>query len=433
MIPFQPPRHSIPRRQFLEIGSLSVLGLTLADWLRAQDRPRPPRAVILMYLPGGLSHFETYDPKPDAPDVFHGPLGTIRTKVPGLHLGEMLPEQAKVADKLVVIRSLHHRSGDHPAAMHLWKTGHRGGEEPNREARHPSAAAIAARLCGKRRDLPGAVVVNHDATHYDGAVYLGPAAQPLGINLDYQTLTPVTEGLRLPAGVTLPRFTDRRELLRRLDTLQHDLDRQAQMAAVDSFRQQALELVLGDAARRALDLEREDPRTRDRYGRTYFGQMTLLARRLVEAGVPFVTVNRGGNVFDHHERIVPLLREHLPPVDRAVAALIGDLDQRGLLNDVLVCLLTDFGRDQMNAIGGRHHWPECGSAMLAGGGLRGGQVVGASDRHGRFPAETPLQPADVLTMIYRHLGIPLDSEFTDYSGRPVPINNGGQLIKQLLE
>ncbi|CEF49052.1 unnamed protein product [uncultured bacterium] len=425
------------RRSFLEMGAGSVLGLGLADLLRGRALAHAgsgEKAVILLYLPGGLSHCESYDPKPDAPDVFRGPFGTIRTNVPGIHFGEMLPEQAKVADKMIVVRSLHHRVGDHTAAMHYWKTGYQGVSDSSRHARNPSVGAIVGHVkAGRQRDLPASVVLPYSAeTTYDGPTYLGAAAQPLTVNVNYLTLTAVTGSFRLCPGVTVPRFQERGELLAQFNTARRDLDSRGQMAALDTFQRQASEMVLGNAVHRALDLNREDLRMRDRYGRTYFGQSVLLARRLVEAGVPCVTVNAGANVFDHHERIVPLLNETLPPVDLAVAALLSDLEQRGLLDQVLVCLLTDFGRDQMNNIAGRHHWPDCGSAVFAGGGLRGGQVVGASDRHGRFPTQTPLQPPDVLTMIYRHLDISLDLQFYDFSGRPIPINNGGRPIAQLV-
>ena len=429
---------SFSRRRFLEVGGVSLLGLGLPDWLRARaqagEQSAPARAVIFMYLQGGLSPYETYDPKPDAPDVWRGPFATIRTKVPGIHFGEMIPEQAKVADKMVVLRSLHHRYGDHPAAVHLWKTGYPGAKEPDRQAMHPSVAAVAAKvLSDKRRDLPASVIVPYsNPTTYDGPVYLGAEGQPLTVDLNLTSLLAVTDSFRLPRGVTPETFENRRQLLRQFDTMRRDLDWHNQMPAVDTFRQKAFDLVLGDTAQRALDLTQENDRIRDRYGRNFYGQATLLARRLVEAGVPFVTVNSGGNVFDHHERLVELMRKELPPVDQAVAALINDLDQRGLLEHVLVCVLTDFGRDQMNNIAGRHHWADCGCAMLAGGGLRLGQIVGASDRNGRYPVETPLQPADVLAVIYHHLGIPLDTSFPDFTGRPIAVNNGGQLIRQVL-
>jgi uncharacterized protein (DUF1501 family) len=431
------PRN-LDRRSFLEMGAASVLGLGLADLARAQASPRPAskeRAVILIYLGGGASQYETYDPKPSAPDEFRGPFGTIRTNVPGTVFGELLPEQAKVADKLAVLRSLHHRFGDHNAAIHLWKTGYPGAlESEGRIDRHPATgAAVAHARSGQRRDLPAYVVLNsRDYAPSDGAVYLGAAASPLCVPVDHTTLAARTDALQLARGTTRAGLEGRMALLRNFDTLRRDLDRSGQMADLDAFQHRALDLVLGETAQRALDLGHEPSRLRERYGRTVPGQSLLLARRLVEAGVPFVTINHGGNRWDHHERLVPLMRDELPPVDRAVAALVSDLNERGLLDRVLVVLLTDFGRDRMNTIAGRHHWPDCGIAMLAGGGLSLGQVVGASDRRGQFPAQTPLQPPDVLAMLFRHLEVPADAQFSDFSGRPIPVNNGGHLIEQLL-
>ncbi len=441
------------RRTALKTGVLSCLGLSLSDLLRLQAHGaarQNNKSVILMWLDGGPSQLETYDPKPDAPAEYRGPFGTISTNVPGTQICETLPLHAKHADKMSLIRSLHHNNGDHFAAGHWMLTGRFGSTAANKEPMFPSVGSYVARVKGANQPgLPAFVGV--PAAHaiykypgYQGPAYLGSGYGPFQVNMkqkylsaNYKAAIKPPEFLASIGEADQQRSGSRLGLLAELDNLRRDMDQTNAMASMDQFQQQAVDLVFSARARDAFDMEKEDPNLRDRYGRGPWGHYTLMARRLVEAGVSFVTVDMPH--WDNHSKIEEGHGSKLVHVDRAVAALLEDLTARGMFDDVLLVVMGEFGRTpRLNKgqpgipIPGRDHWGNAISAMVAGGGLRGGQVVGATNAKAEHPIERPLKPADLLATIYHVLGIDPTMLFKDYAGRPVPILSEGAPIAELL-
>ncbi len=438
----------LSRRGFLQAGVLGAAGLALPDWLRLKARASESgqaardTAVILIWLDGGPTHLDTYDLKPEAPAEYRGELKPIRTNVPGIDICEYFPEQAKVMDKLAIVRSLHHTTGDHFAAAHWMLTGYFGSTAVKLDAMYPSAGSITAKLRGANRPgLPAYVAVPNAASvglvpGYNGGAYLGTSYNPFQTGSDPNAANFSVRNLTLPGGLTLGQLEDRKRLLGSFDTLRRDVDRSGTLDSLDKFQRDAYEMISGPAARRAFDIGAEDPRLRDRYGRHTWGQSCLLARRLVESGVTFVTVPMAG--WDHHANIFPGMKNLLPRVDRAVAALVRDLSERGLYERVAVCLCGEFGRAPRltNFPGqpgvGRDHWGEAGFVLLGGGGLKTGVTVGATTAKGERPKEHPVSPADMLATLYHVLGIDTKQTFLDRSGRPHPILNGGEAIAELV-
>jgi len=444
----------LPRRDFVKAGLLGVGGLSLADLLRTRAQataagpPSRPKSVILYWIDGGPSHLETYDPKPTAPAEFRGMFGAIDTVVPGIRINELLVEQAKIMDRMSILRSVHHNHGDHFAAAHWMLTGYLGSSAANLDPVNPSVGSIIAKLKGPNASgmpsyvgVPHAMSVGIQPGYFSGA-YLGVAYNPLPSGGDPNDANYKVPNLDLPGGLTIDRLGDRRHLLSTFDRMRRDADKSGLMNGLDSFNQQAFEMVTGEAARRAFNIHEEDPKVRDRYGRDHYGQCALLARRLVEAGVTFVNVHNGG--WDHHWDLESGMKSRLPTMDRAVGTLVADLAERGLLDDTLVVVMGEFSRTpRLNDGGnggpprsmgapGRDHWGNVMSVLIGGGGLKGGQVVGASNSKGESPAERPLLPADVLATIYHVMGIDLHLSFANRAGRPVPINNSGSVITELL-
>lgn len=429
------------RRNFLEIGA-SVLGLSLADVLRlrsaaAADTPststQSKKSVIVFWTHGGLSQQDTYDMKPEAPAEFRGPYNPVRTNVPGIDITERFPCQARVMDKLSIVRSVYHESALHAAAAHWMQTGYSGPTLARNAPQKPSFGSVIARAKGPNRpNVPPYVTIpKSEAFGYQGSVYLGVSHNPFELNADPNSAKFEVPNLTLPTDLSLQDVRLRADLLRQFDTLRRDVDASGTLAGLDSFKTQALELVTGDRVREAFDLNKESAALRDRYGRHLYGQSALLARRLVEAGSTCVTINTG--YWDHHAEILKGMEEHLPPLDAAIAALVEDLSNRGMLDDVVVYCAGEFGRTPMfNGIAGRDHWPSAFSVLFAGGGFKGGRVVGASEPRGGRVRETPVTPLDVLATLYQALGIPLDTHFEDASGRPVSIVGSGKPIKELL-
>ena len=432
----------ISRRSFVQMG-VPALGLTLPGVLRLraasnlQDagsdaRKRRPRSIIVIWTHGGLSQQDTWDMKPDAPREYRGMYRPISTKVPGLQVSERCPEQAKVWDKVALVRSVHHKNGIHAPSAHWMQTGYFGPTLARNAPQKPSFGSVISRALGAREEtMPAYVAVpNAEAFGYQGGVYLGRAYDPFEVGSDPNGKDFKVANLTPPAGLTLASLQSRRRLLKRLDTLRRDLDTHGVAAGLDTFKEQALEIVAGDKVRAAFDLESEDPKLRDRYGRHEFGQSALLARRLVEAGSTCVTVNT--KYWDHHDNIEKGLEDLLPPLDRAIGTLIADLDERGLLDDVLVYCAGEFGRTPLiNGHAGRDHWSNCFSVLFAGGGLQRGAVVGASEERGGEVKERPATPLDVLATIYQVMGIPLDTHYEDSTGRPVSIVGSGKPISEL--
>ncbi|MSR57332.1 MAG: DUF1501 domain-containing protein [Planctomycetaceae bacterium] len=427
----------VTRRNLLQLG-VPFLGLGLADFLRREShaveaaRPTSRKSLIVFWTDGGLSQQDTYDMKPDAPSEYRGAYEPIATAASGIALGERFPRQAKVMDRLALVRSVHHENGIHAPSAHWMQTGYFGPTLARNAAQKPSLGSVVSRSLGSRQPLMPAYVTipKSEAFGYQGAVYLGKAYNPFEVGADPNAADFKVPNLSLPGGLSLRSVESRRALLKTFDTFRREIDRSGAMEGLDTFKSQALEMVAGDRVRAAFDIGSEDPKLRDHYGRHRYGQSALLARRLIEAGARCVNINTGN--WDHHNDIVKGLDEHLPPLDQAIAALVEDLDGRGLLDDVVVYCVGEFGRTpRMNGHAGRDHWSDCFTVMLAGGGIRGGAAVGASEKFGGGVRERLVTPRDLLATIYQILGIPLETHYEDSTGRPVSIVGEGRPIQEL--
>jgi hypothetical protein len=434
----------VTRRSFLQAGALGGLSLAGLSRLRAEEAARPKdAAVILFWLSGGPGHMETWDPKPDAVAQYRGPFGAIRTSVPGVQFGELLPESARIMDRLAVLRSVNHGTGDHTKANHWMLTGFEG---PNFNApdfkvqRRPSMGSAVAKLrASNRPGLPPYVAVPHlrggtdNFFHY--AAYLGAGANPFIVESDPNTPEFRVKNLALSGDMSFRRLEDRREILDSMDDLRRAADGRTE--EMDEHYQRAFDLLGSRQVTAAFDIRSEPDRVRDRYGRHTFGQSALLARRLVEAGVPFVTVNCVP--WDHHGTAGRLPtaeggKQLIPPLDRAVAALVEDLSQRGLYDKTLVVAMGEFGRTpRMNAEGGRDHWGDVFSVLMGCGSMKMGQAVGKSNARGEYVKDRPITPQDVTATVFHHLGIDAAKvSFTDGTGRPIYLVENGRPIRELV-
>ena len=427
----------LTRRSLLQIGA-PLLGLGLSDLLRCEARAAESgtaasqKSIIVFWTDGGLSQQDTYDVKPDAPSEYRGSYRSIPTNLPGLQLGERLPVQSASMDKLSIIRSVHHENGIHAPSAHWMQTGYFGPTLARNAAQKPSFGSVISRSLGTRQaPMPAYVTIpKSEAFGYQGAVYLGKAFNPFEVGADPNATNFQVPNLSLPGGLSSRSVNSRRTLLKTFDTLRRDLDESGGMEGLDSFKRQALEMVAGDQMRAAFDLTEEDPRLRDRYGRHRYGQSALLARRLVQAGARCININTGN--WDHHNDITKGLDDHLPPLDRAIGTLVEDLAQRGMLDEVLVFCVGEFGRTpRMNGHAGRDHWADCFSVLLAGGGIQGGRVIGASEKWGGGVHERLVTPQDLLATVYQTLGTSLDTHYDDVSGRPTSIVGSGRPIDEL--
>ena len=438
----------VTRRSFLQAGVLGLGGLALPELLRLRaegavaDAGRG-RSVILFWLSGGPGPMETWDPKPDAPSGFRGPCGAIATRLPGVHLGALLPEQAQRLDQLAIVRTVHHGSGDHTKSNHWMLTGYEGpafNASDNKVQRKPALGAAVARLVGPRRPgLPPYVAVPHlrggtdNFFHY--AAYLGGEASPFVVESDPNDPAFRVKNLTLPPGLSPARLADRRRILQTLDGLRHAAD--PALRDLDAYSARAFEMITGAATAAAFDVAAEPPAVRDRYGRHTFGQSALLARRLVEAGTPFVTVNCVP--WDHHGTAPQLKTEEgaktlIPPLDRALGALVDDLIDRGLYDSTLLVAMGEFGRTpRMNKDAGRDHWGHAFSVLFGCGSMRMGQVIGRSSDRGEHVVDRPVRPQDVAATVYHHLGIDARTvTFADRAGRPTYLIEDGAPIRELV-
>jgi hypothetical protein len=418
------------RRWFLKAG-LGALALPAL----AHAATRPKTSVILFWLSGGLSHIDSWDPKPTAPAEIRGPFGTIATRVPGVRVCEHLPLQARIMDKLTIVRSVDCKASDHtPITMQAGNPLARRTNDGKDGAGYPSMGSVAARFRGPISPSLPAFVGLADSWKADvwGAGHMGSAYEPIKGN-------ELAGRMALPDGVTVPRLADRDELRRRFDGFRRHFDHSDTASRMDGHARQALDMVVSGKAQKAFRLDDEPARLRDAYGRDSIGEKALLARRLVEAGTTFVLVSGAWGYFDHHGDdvkwggIVKGLKPLLPRIDRVIHALVTDLQARGLLDSTLVMMTTEFGRGPViNKNAGRDHWTNCMSLLLAGGGLRHGQATGSTDSKGYAIKDRRVGPSDIAATVFRHLGIPLHASWQDPQGRPVPIvTEDGQPIREL--
>jgi hypothetical protein len=427
----------VTRRDCVRFAGLSLFGLALPDLFRlravaARESTSRAKSCILLWLDGGPSHLEMFDLKPNAPAEVRGPFQPIATKVPGIQISELLPQSAAITDKIAIVRSLTSPLGEHGLANHYLLTGYK----PSPVLQYPSYGSVLAHTRSEQSLLPTYIAIP-EARSSLGAGFLGNANEPFATGGDPSKPGFQVRDLDFFPGVTEQRINRRREYLAEFDRAQAKI---ADNATNEPAFEQAFRLVTSQAAKKAFDLQAEAAEVRARYGPRMFGQSCLLARRLVEAGVPFVSVLNTG--WDTHDGLVLQLRDGysgaktgvglLPTFDQAFAALITDLQDRGLLDETLVIAMGEFGRTpKLNNRAGRDHWPRVFSAVLAGGGIRGGQVIGSSDRVGESPADNPVTPGDLARTIYTLLGVDPDRELHTSDGRPVQINQGGKLIREL--
>ena len=425
------------RRSFLRIGFAGLGGLTLPQILRARaeaarsGESASRTSVIFLELAGGPSQFETYDPKPEAPSEYRGPFGIVRTNIPGVLFSELMAEQAKVMDKLAIVRSIRHDRNSHDPSSHLSQTGHYKNGAKGGPNEFPCIGAVTAKVRGPNaRGLPAYVAIPK-VMRNGRAAFLGNSCEPFETLRDPNRAGFEVKNLTLGRGLNLQRLTSRRALHEALDAPRRVVDRSGAAEAIDKFTREAFDLITGDRARRAFDIEEEDERQRDRYGRNSVGQSLLLARRLVESGITFVTVRVTG--WDDHNKIAERMKNKGPAYDRGVAALVSDIYERGLDKDVLVVAMGEFGRTpRVNKTAGRDHWGALMSVLLSGGGLRVGQVVGASNRKGEVPVEAVYRPEHVVATMYRHLGIDPAMTIRDLGGRPRHLLERREVIKELI-
>ncbi len=425
----------VSRRNFLRVGSLAALGMSLPGFLRAQAGAAGSAkdvSCILLWLQGGISHIDSFDPKPEAPSEIRGDFGAIATRVPGIQLCEPLPKLAAHQDKYSIIRSLDPKNGSHGVADAYMMSGH----PFNPALTFPGYGAVVSKEKGDRDGMPPYVQVGQSIDkRFGGGVagFLGDQYNPFVLPGDASSANFKVRDVSLPTGVDRERFGRRMKALKAVDTWQSRMESSVSpIQAADSFYEKAYNLITSPRAKTAFDLQREDPRMRDRYGRHSLGQGCLLARRLVESGVRFVTVTDGG--WDTHQDNFKSLKDRLlPRLDSALSALLEDLSDRGRLDSTLVVVLSDFGRTpKVNPSAGRDHWSTAAIALMAGAGLRGGVAVGQTNSLGEQPIEAPYLTEDIAATIYERLGVPLDTTHKTPDGRPIRINYDGRLIRELL-
>lgn len=445
----------VNRRSFLQIGVAGMGSAGIGTVLQARAASaasgrtaNKDTSVILLWLDGGPSHMDLYDMKPDAPAEYRGIWSPIATNVPGIEVTELFPLQAKIADKFSIVRSLHHDTGDHFTGGHWMLTGRGGASGANTAGHYPFFGGIATRVLGPRQvGMPANVAIPYAMSiglrpGYFGGNYLGPQDNPFETEGDPNAASFQVRNIGLQNNMTVDRLESRRNLMTQFDTARRHLDQSKTIQAMDKFDQLAFDLVTGEKARKAFDIGSEDAATRDLYGRHSWGQGVLLARRLVEAGTTFVTCHFGG--WDHHWDLQKGMDNYLPKVDQAVHGLFTDLDRRGLLEKVLVVLCGEFSRTpKMNNGGnggaplsmgqpGRDHWGNAMFCLMGGGGVKGGRIIGSTNRLGEVPQDHPLRPGDIHHTIYHVLGVDPGLHFLNHQGRPAPAIDHGDVIRELL-
>ncbi|MBI3867667.1 MAG: DUF1501 domain-containing protein [Verrucomicrobia bacterium] len=423
------------RREFLQVGSLGAFGLTLGRFLelqargasvvdgKAKSKEPAAKSVIHIYLPGGMAAQESWDPKLLAPLEYRGPLGTVRTKIDGVHFSEHLSKTAQMADRITVIRSMTHGEADHDRGTHNMFTGYR----PSPALQFPSFGSVVSHELGSRNDLPPYVCIPNLPTTFAGTGYLGSAFGPFSLGNDPAAGDFKVRDLSLPDGITEKRFNQRKEMRAIVDSHFSQLEKSDALAGMDSFYARAYSMVSSEKARAAFSIKDEPDKLRDEYGRNEAGQRMLLARRLVAAGVRFVSLTYGG--WDHHDNIKNGIGNQLPRFDQAFATLIRDLDERGMLDSTLVLVSSEFGRTpKINATGGRDHYPKVFSVVMAGGGVKRGYAHGASDVTGGEPDHDPVTVPNLAATLYQQIGIDYEKALLAPGDRPVKIVKDGEVV-----
>ena len=428
------PKH-FSRREFMHVGLVGGLGLTLADFMRIKAHGAqkyydtvegPAKSVIHIYLPGGMAHQESFDPKPYAPLEYRGPFKSIKTSIPGVHFSESFKETAKIADKITVCRSMTHGEAAHERGTHNMFTGYK----PSPAIKFPSFGSVVSHEYGSRKNLPPYVCVPNVPNEFAGSGYLSSSYGPFGLGSDPAQGGFKVRDLSLPGDISNDRFSKRRSLLDTVDDHFRQVETSDALGAMDKFYNDAYSLISSKEAREAFDMTKESDKVKERYGKNQAGQRMLLARRLVESGVRFVSLTYGG--WDMHQNIEAGFNRQGPELDKAYASLISDLDERGLLDSTLVMMSSEFGRTpKINKDSGRDHYPRVFSVALAGGGITRGQVYGASDAFATAPEENPLSVEDLATTVYDRIGIVADKELMAPGDRPMEIVDGGKVIKEL--
>lgn len=424
------------RRDFLKIGSIAGLGM--ADIMRLQHSCAAATEgsdvnCIFIFIVGGMPHQDMWDLKPDAPAEIRGDFENIATNVPGIQISDVLPGCSRIMDRMAILRSMTHGDSDHGRGFHVMMSGKVpgagdfNGNQNNNQ--HPCIGSMVSSL-GRPGVLPPYISVPN-FLNSGGPSFLGPAHGPFVIDADPASPEFSVRDIALPTSVATDRGRLRQEALRQINQLEDAATTADQVKSLDTFYQKAFGLMASKAAREAFDIDRETPKTRDRYGMTSIGQCSLLARRMVEAGCRFVAVENGH--WDTHRRNTYSLRELLcPAFDQAIPALMDDLQERGLLEKTLVVVTTEFGRTpRINTLAGRDHWPNAFSILMAGAGIRGGQIIGATDKQGAEVTDRPITPEDMVATILHGLGIDHSKVLHTPLGRPVPIADGGKVVHEL--
>jgi hypothetical protein len=426
---------TLNRRSMLKVGALALGGLTLPGLLKARAQSGSAanrKSVILVWLAGGPSHIDMYDLKPNAPAEVRGEFKPISTNVPGIQIGEHLPLQAKIFDKLSVVRSAYHTNAGHGMGSQWMQTGYQATIEVNDNI-YPSTGSVVARLKGANEPGVPAYVNLPRKASFANAAYLGASYNPFAPDANPSDPNFQVRNLKMPGRVSAERLENRKKLVSDIDSLRRDIDLKGDIGGLDTFYRDAMEMVTSVKAMSAFDVNKEPVKLRDRYGRNDLGQCCLLARRLVESGVTFVTVQAGGGWDTHGNNFTELKRRLLPQYDAGVAALVEDLHDRGLSDDVLVISFGEFGRTpKINKDAGRDHWPGAMSVLYAGGGLKMGQMIGTTDSSAAYPTSKPYTPGCVLSTMYHVVGIDHKHVFHDDAKRPLPVLSEGDPIKELV-
>jgi len=424
------------RREFMQVGLIGGLGLSLPNLLRMEaqaeqkhyeSKEGQAKSIIHIFLPGGMAQQESWDPKPYSPTEYRGPLSNIKTKIAGQRFGEHWKQLAQVSDKITIINSMTHGEAAHERGVHNMFTGYR----PSPALSYPSLGSVVSHEFGPRKNLPPYVAIPNVANEFANSGYLSSAYGPFSLGNDPANKGFSVRDLSLPKGIDDKRFDRRRSLLQTVDDHFKSLEESDALDAMDTFYQRAYGLISSKEAREAFNIDAEDAKLRDEYGRNTAGQRMILSRRLVEAGVRFVSMTYGG--WDHHDNVKNGFNAQVPNFDVALARLIRDLEDRGLLDSTLVMVSSEFGRTpKINKTAGRDHWPKVFSVMLAGGGVKKGSIYGLSDSLAAEPEENPVGPEDLATTVYNQLGINADKELMAPGGRPIEIVDGGKVIEELL-